>query len=151
MVLFTNCVTATKIDENLYNQNLTKSFPYSKEKTFNATLAALNELKIPVEKVEKDKGIIVTEKVPFFNMTLIRGTQYGNQYNSNLSATGHEIQASHKYYFQIIGDKTNTTVKTVKYRLWQNQVEQTELNAQWCKENVWDPFFKEIQVKLDGF
>ncbi|TGK22698.1 hypothetical protein [Leptospira kmetyi] len=143
LVLFTNCITATKIDDALYNRDMTRTYNRSKEQTFNATILAFKELKVGIEKQDKEKGIIVTEKAPFYEMVYL----YGNQY----AATGQQFTAYHKYYLQVSGDKNSATVKTVKYRLWNNNVEQTELNAHWTKENVWDPFFKEIQVKLDGY
>ncbi|AOP34084.1 hypothetical protein A0128_09660 [Leptospira tipperaryensis] len=51
--IYTNCVTATKIDEALYNRDLTRSYNQSKDKTFRA----LKEFKIAIEKQNKEKGI----------------------------------------------------------------------------------------------
>lgn len=140
---YLNCVVATKIDEALYNKDLTRSYNQSKEKTFQATIQALKEFNIAIEKQDKEKGIIVTEKTPFYELIQFTGNQY--------VANGQSYVAYHKYYLQISGDKSSSTVKTVKYRLWNNNIEQTELNAEWCKQNVWDPLFKEIQIKIDGF
>ncbi|XDD48658.1 hypothetical protein AB3N59_09310 [Leptospira sp. WS92.C1] len=143
LFIYSNCVTSTKIDEALYNKDLTRSYTQSKDKTFDATIYALKQFKIAIEKQDKAKGIIITEKVPFYELLHVTGTQY--------AASGQSFVAFHKYYLQISGDKSSATVRTVKYRLWNNNIEQTELNAEWCKINIWDPLFKEIQIKLDGF
>lgn len=131
----------TKIDEKLLNENLTKSYNSSKVKSYNATIAALKTLKIGIEKQDKVKGTIVTERVPFYEVIHVRGTQS--------SAVGQSFVATHQYYLLISGNDSSSTVKAYKYRLWRNNVEIDELNASWTKENVWDPFFKEIQNQLD--
>ena len=139
--LSTGCATSTKIDQKLLNENMTRSYNHSKAKTYNATLAALKFQKIGIAKQNKTKGIIVTEKVPFYEMVQVTGTQY--------SASGQSFVASHQYYLQISGNNSRSTVRTYKYRFWRNNVQETELNAAWCKKNVWDPFFNEIKNQLD--
>ena len=137
----TGCISNTTIDQTMLDRYLTKSFNCSKSKCYDATLAALNELKIDVDKQDRSKGIIITERVPFYELVQVTGNQY--------SASGQSFVATHKYYLQISGNKSTSTVKAYKYKLWKNNVEQNELNGDWCKENVWDPFFNEIQTQID--
>jgi len=132
---------STKIDQKLFDKYLTKSYNYSKNKTWEATLAALKFYKTGIAKMDKARGIIITKKVPFYEM--IRVTGYGG------SGTGQSFVASHKYYLKVTGNSSKSTVKAYKYRFWRNNVEETKLNAPWNKENNWDPFFKEIQNQLE--
>jgi hypothetical protein len=140
LIAIIGCGTA-QINEELYNKYLTRTYNYSKDKCFNATLAALKEHKTGVEKQDREKGLITTEKVEFFKLVEVTGTQY--------HATGQTFTATHKYYLQITGDNKTATVKAIRYRLWRNAVEQNDLNASWTKENVWDPFFNTIKDKLE--
>ncbi len=141
LLITVGCFSNHLINDELYNNYLTRSYNYSKKKCFDATLAALKELEIGVEKQDREKGLITTEKSAFFRLVQVTGNQY--------SATGQTFTATHKYYLQITGDNKSATVKTIRYRLWNNAVEQPDLNASWCKENVWDPFFNLIQEKLE--
>ncbi len=141
LLLTTGCFSNHLINEELYNEYLTRTYNYSKQKTFDATLAALKELQTGVEKQDREKGLITTKKVEFFRLVQVTGNQY--------SATGQTFSATHKYYLQITGDNKSATVKAIRYRLWKNAVEQPDLNASWTKENVWDPFFNLIQEKLE--
>lgn len=129
------------INQELYNTHLTKSFNHSKDKVFSATLAALKELNIGIKKQDRKKGLITTEKAEFFKLVQVTGNQH--------SASGQTFTATHRYYLKITGNNNSATVKTTRYRMWKNAVEQTELNASWSKENVWDPFFNSIKDHLE--
>lgn len=135
------CFSNHLINDELLNNFLTSTYNYSKDKCFDATIAALKELEIDVEKQDKAKGLITTKKAEFFRVVQITGSQY--------AATGQTFTGTHKYYLQITGNDKSTTVKAIRYRLWKNAVEQTELNAAWSKQNVWDPFFNLIREKLE--
>lgn len=141
LLITIGCFSNHAINEELYNNYLTRTYNYSKKKSFDATLAALKENKIEVEKQDREKGLITTEKADFYRLVQVTGNQN--------YATGQSFTATHKYYLQITGDNKSATVKAIRYRMWKNAVEQTELNASWCKENVWDPFFNLIQEKLE--
>lgn len=140
-LLMIGCGANHLINEELYNNYLSRTYNYSKDKTFDATLAALKEDNIGVEKQDRAKGVIITEKAEFYRSVEVVGTQY--------SARGRSFSAMHKYYLQISGDNRSSTVKATRYRMWRNAVEQNDLNAAWCKKNVWDPFFSSIQDKLE--
>jgi hypothetical protein len=141
LLFLASCVSNQKIDKELYKTYMTRTYNSSKNKCYNALLAALKELKIKVEKTDKEKGQVITDRVEFYTLVEVTGTQY--------SASGQSYTATNKYYFQVDGDNKKGTVRVTRYRLWRNAVEQTELNAEWCKENVWDPLFNEIQEKLN--
>jgi len=132
---------STKIDQNLLDKYLTRSYPQSKNKTWDATLAALKFYKTGIAKQDRTSGIIVTERVPFYELVEVSG--------SNYSAVGQSFVATHKYYLKISGDSSNSTVKAYKYRFWRNNVEETTLNAPWNNENVWNPLFLEIKNQLE--
>jgi len=130
----TGCAS-TPINQELYTQYLTRTYTHSKNKCFDATLAALKELKTGVETKDKAKGLITTERVDFF-----RQVEY--------SSSGQTFMAAHKYYLKITGNQKSATVTVSQYRFWRNHVEQTEVNTAWCKENAWDPFFNAIAKNL---
>jgi hypothetical protein len=130
----TGCAS-TPINQELYTQYLTRTYTHSKNKCFDATLAALKDLKIGVETKDKGKGLITTERADFF-----RRVEY--------SGSGQTFVAAQKYYLKITGNQKSATVTAYRYRYWKNHEEQTELSASWCKENAWDPFFKTIEEKL---
>ncbi|TGK06618.1 hypothetical protein EHO59_00295 [Leptospira semungkisensis] len=140
IVFLSNCVS-TQINDEFYRMYLTREFNYPKDKLIQATLAALRTQKIEVEKADLQKGLIVTERYPFFKLTTISGNQY--------YASAQSQVATHQYYLLITGDKKRSMIQATRYRLWNNMVEQTHLNANWGKANVWDPFFKEIQDQLE--
>jgi len=131
------CASTQPINDAMYAQYLSRSFNYSKNKCFDATIAVLNESKIGIEKQDKEKGTITTEKAGFY----IR-VETG-QHTVTQTALW-----THKYYLQIIGNNSNATVKAIRYRVWRNNIEQTEISGAWFNENVWNPFLKEIQEKL---
>lgn len=141
VIFLSGCSFGDKIDDNLLNRYLKRTYNAPIGKCFDATLGALKEMKTGVEKMDKQKGTIITEKAPFYEELRVAGGNY--------SATGQSFVASHKYYFKITGNNNRSTVQVVKYRFWQNNKEIDELNASWCNENVWEPLFKEIQNQLD--
>ncbi|TGK02597.1 hypothetical protein EHQ53_13610 [Leptospira langatensis] len=140
IAFLSNCVS-TQINDEFYRAYLTRDFNYPKDKVMQATLAALKTQKIGVEKIDLQKGVIVTERDAFYKQTTISGNQY--------YATAQSQVATHQYYLLVTGDKSRSTVQATRYRLWNNNIEQTHLNANWGKTNIWDPFFKEIQEKLE--
>ena len=117
-----------------------KKTNYSQSRCYAATLAALKELKIDVEKADSAKGLITTERVEFYRAVEVVGSQY--------SAYGQTHTATHKYYLKISGSGNSSTVTVYRYRMWNNGIEQTKLNAKWCQANVWKPFFDTIGEKL---
>lgn len=130
-------IGANKIDDQMYKNYLTKPYRFSKIKCYNATIEALKELKIAIEKTDKEKGIIVTERSNF-GLSAEGGPRYAEL-----------ITFEHKYYFKITGDEKNSIITVSKFRYWRKNIEQTELSYSWFSENVWGPVFKEIQMKLD--
>ncbi len=137
LFFLSGCVTLTKIDDQLYDKYMTKSYSYSKDKCFTATLAAFKDNKTGIEKQDRANGTIITEKTVFYEGA-VGGSGYAKL-----------ITNSHKYYLKITGAGNSATVKVYKYRIWDSTGERTEINAEWCAENLWNPFFKEIQNKLE--
>jgi outer membrane murein-binding lipoprotein Lpp len=138
LIFLAGCVSVARIDDAMYDQYLTKTYDYSMDRTFNATIAALKDFKIGIEKQDRANGIIVTQRAVFYE-----GAVGGQGY-------AHRVNHEHKYYFKITGTANSATVKATKYRIWQNNVERMEINPQWCAENLWNPLFREIQNKLEG-
>ncbi len=134
LILLTGCFKTYKMDDpELYDKHLTRSFNYSREKSFNATLAALKEMKTGIEKVDIEKGIIITDKAV-----------YEERFDRGKLHT-----FKNKYYFQITGNGNNSTVKVYKYREWDNNVELEGVYPPYQGEKLWNPLFKEIQNQLD--
>lgn len=53
LFLLQGCSSGGKIDDQMYVKYLTKSYNYSMDKCFSATLAALKESKIGIEKQDQ--------------------------------------------------------------------------------------------------
>ena len=131
------CASTQPINDDMYAQYLSRTFNYSKNKCFDATVAVLKESKMGIEKQNREIGTITTERTGFYMRV----------------ETGHHTVTqtalwTHKYYLQISGNNSNSTVRAIRYRVWRNNIEQTEINGAWFNENVWNPFLKEIQEKL---
>lgn len=141
LVFLTGCsmaIPTKKIDEQMYNSNLTKSFDYSKDKCFKATLAVLKESKTGIEKQDRNKGVIITERTAFNDSS--EGVE------GLVSFTTYE----HQYFFQITGGADKAVIKVYKYRYWKNKEEQIELNEFWFEDNVWNPLFNKIFLNLQN-
>ncbi len=126
-----------KMDDQMYASYLTKSFNHSADHCFNATLAALKDLKIKVQKADRAKGLIVTDR------TVFHESAHGTAGYAQL------VTRTHQYYIKIAGTGNKSTISVTKFRYWVNNVEQTELSHSWFADNVWNPLFNEIKVKLD--
>ncbi len=137
LFLILGCGSTQLINDAMYTQYLTKTFNYSKNKSFDAIIKVLNEYKVGIEKQDREKGTIITDRTGFYQRIETRG-----HYVTQTSLW------THKYYFQVSGNNSNATIKAVRYRVWRNNIEQTEINGAWFNENVWNPFLKEIQEKL---
>ncbi len=131
-------VGSKKIDEQMYNNYLTKSFFYSKDKCFRATLAALKDSNISIEKQDREKGIIITKRSDF------------NSLDEDLAIFSTMISSAHQYYFQIKGGSDSSIIKVYKYRYWKNNAEQTELDYDWFESYVWNPLFNKIYLHLNN-
>jgi len=92
---------------------------------------------VGIEKLDREKGTITTEQTPFYE-----------RIETGRHTVIQTALWTHKYYLQISGNNNSATVRAVRYRVWRNNIEQTEINGAWFNENVWNPFLKEIQEKL---
>lgn len=122
----------------MYAGYLTKSYDHSAGKYFNATLAALKDLKNKMRKAERAKGLIVTDRTVFLE------SAHGSAGYAQL------VTRTHQYYIKISGAVGKSIVAVTNFICWVNTVEQTELSHSWFAQNVWNPLFNEIKIKLDG-
>ncbi len=140
------------LNEQTMAQHLTRTYDGSRDQCFAATLGALSELGIEVDSKDAEKGSIVTKRKEF---TATKVVQSGG----GTSATGGRVaptttqlsaQQAYKYYLQV--DKGATDDKCVvrarRFRAWNQGAELKELNLNFAKPQIWDPFLNEIGEEL---
>ena len=64
----------TTIDQKMLDEHLTRTYPATPSKCFEATLGSLKDFKIPVETADAKTGKIVTERTPAVTTVFVQGT-----------------------------------------------------------------------------
>jgi hypothetical protein len=169
VAVLTGCATTTTkmlpIDASFLQRNLSKQYAYSSKKCFESTLAAFKELKYPIKVADPKEGTIVTDRKSFtVNASATNsGTNYGRGYTSSgeavtiatpYSNTSRFVaEQSDQYYMKVKGDNSNCVVEAFKWRSWNGAEEMHELQEpgeKWAKQNLFRPFFEELELKLQG-
>lgn len=140
-MLTSACGHMQSIDKNLYDSYLTKSFMKPKEACFKATIRALSDANMAVEKSDLQTGMIYASKAPFEERVYISG--------NGRRATGRTITDSHRFTLQIEGQGNNCIVRTVKYEFWHDNEKLPSINTDYAQPKVWQPFFESINDALE--
>lgn len=134
----TGCTTGlNKMVDRMYASCLTKSYNHPADHCFNATFAALRDLRIKVRKSDRAKGLLVTDRTVFL------------EYSHGSAGCAQLVTRTHRYHIKISGAAGKSTVAVTMFRDRVNNVEQTKLSHAWFAVNVRNPLFNEIKVKLD--
>lgn len=145
------------IDQSLYDEYLVHTYPnVPKEKCFQASIDGLKDLQFDIETQDLQKGVIVTRRKSFTATGSVPTTSYysGSTANgSHVSGYTHgsqtvQSQQSHKFYLQIIGAGSNCTVRTTRWRAWNEERELNEINVDYAQSRLWNPLFKEIEERV---
>ncbi len=139
MIMITGC-GGMKVGPELYDTHLTKMFACSKDTGYLALLHALHDMKISVKISDQNEGVVITDRSLVHEAVTATGTY---------TATATKTQYWHKYSFKVTGDDNSCTVRTTKYKVWQDNKELPAINTKYFAHNHWTPLFRTIEDQIE--
>lgn len=139
-LLVAGCASMVKMDENYLSKNARSSYNYSQSKCYDAAKTVIKDLGGEIQKEKKKEHKFVTTRFNIHQVVQAYGSPYG------MTAT--TTKEDHKFYIGVSGDKESCIVQILKYRVWTNNKELTEINEKFVKPRVFDSFFNDLKAQL---
>lgn len=149
------------IDQKFFDENLSRTFFYSKNECFSAVKKALGYQGFEIEYEKLDDGKIVSNRKPFE----VNASSHRTVASRGTSSTGESVttyhnqtsnyvaKESHQFYLNVIGDTAKCEVNAFRWRAWNGAAEMKELQApgiEWAKSNLFEPFYAEVERFLEN-
>lgn len=155
--------TEVKLGPDFYKKNISQPFGYSRELCFEAAIAAFKNFNYGIEEQDPKDGTFVTGrktfKVPSTQNLSGKSNETGySGKGDSLSITTPHVKAtdflakqSDQYYMKVSGDSSSCRIEATRWRAWNGNSEILEMqqpSENWAQDNLFIPYFIEVQDQL---
>lgn len=155
--------TEVKLDPAFYKKNISQPFGYPRELCFEAAIAAFKNFNYRIEEQDPKDGTFVTGrktfKVPSTQNLSGKSNETGySGKGDSLSITTPHVKAtdflakqSDQYYMKVSGDSSSCRIEATRWRAWNGNSEILEMqqpSENWAQDNLFIPYFIEVQDQL---
>jgi len=127
------------MDQEYLSKNASQSFNHSSSSCYKAAKTVIKDIGGKIQKEKKKKLKFSSNR--FHHSRLVTVSESGS--------TASEVQNYHKFYVGVKGNKSRCVVTIFKYRVWINNQEANELNENFVKPRVFEPFFNDLKSQLE--